>query len=101
MYLCQVNTSEIRYPVTDPRFLKFSAGARLINRKIQDAKGYICGEQIYDQDKLFITRSVWQSPEDLASFVYSGTHQKFMAQAATWFKPPQGPSLALWYSDSA
>ncbi len=100
MYICQVNVSEIRHPVTDPRFLKFSAGAQVINRKVAMAQGYICGDQMYDDDTLFITRSVWQSAADLAAFVYSGTHQKFMAQAANWFKPVLEPSLALWYSDS-
>jgi hypothetical protein len=98
MYLCQVNTSEILYPVTDPRFLRFSAGARIINRKIKSAKGFICGEQIYDNDRLFITRSVWESPEDLVTFIFSGTHRKFMGEASTWFRSSEQPSLALWFS---
>jgi hypothetical protein len=102
MFLCQVNISEILYPVKDPRFLKFAAGVRVINRKVKLAKGYICGSQIYDGDKLFITRSVWKSPEDIASFIYSGTHQKFMSRASTWFKENHKPSVALWFSpDSA
>lgn len=101
MYLCQVNTSEILYPVADPRFLRFSAGARIINRKVQSAPGYICGDQRYDGNNLFITRSVWESPQDLAAFIYSGIHQKFMKQAATWFKASTQPSLALWYSPDA
>ena len=100
MYLCQVNVSEILFPVTDPRFLKFSAGARIINRKVKEAPGFICGEQMYDDDVLFITRSVWESPEDLAAFIYSGMHRKFMDSAATWFKRTGIPGLALWYSDS-
>ncbi len=84
MYLNQINVSEILYPTTDPRFLKFSAGAKLINRKAQVAREFICGKQIYDGDNLFITRSVWESPEDLAAFVYSGVHKKFLGMADSW-----------------
>ena len=99
MYLAQVNVAEILYPVSDPRFLKFSAGAKVINKKIENAKGFICGDQIYDNDVMFITRSVWESPEDLVSFIYSGTHKKFMEMSGTWFKKLPVATTALWYVD--
>ncbi len=101
MYLAQVNVSEILYPTTDPRFLKFSAGAKLINKKVKEAPGFICGEQVYDNDVLFITRSVWDSAESLVSFVYSGTHKKFMDMSSIWFKESGEPKIALWYQDES
>ena len=101
MYLAQMNLSEILYPTTDPRFIKFNAGARLINQKIQSAKGYICGEQIYDDKVTFITRSVWQSPEDLAAFIYAGTHARFIDLAPMWFKPSDAATAAFWFTEDA
>ena len=100
MYLCQVNVSRIAYSVRDPRFLKFNAGAKLINRKMHTVDGFIAGDQIYDGNELFITRSVWRTPQSLVAFVNSGLHLKFMREAANWFSRPSQPTLALWYSNS-
>lgn len=51
----------------------------------------------YDDDRIIINMSVWQSVEDLRNFVYRGNHADVLRRRHDWFEKLDSPVVALWW----
>jgi hypothetical protein len=47
--------------------------------------------------RVIVNWSVWASLDSFRRYVYGPEHRAAMRQRARWFKPPTGPTLALWW----
>ena len=51
----------------------------------------------YDDDRIIINLSVWETMEDLRRFVYGGNHAEVLRQRGDWFEKLDSPVVALWW----
>src|SRR5262249_48866937 len=51
----------------------------------------------YDDERIIINMSVWESVEDLRNFVYRGDHAEVLRRRQDWFEKVETPFVALWW----
>jgi hypothetical protein len=51
----------------------------------------------FDDDRMAINMSVWESLDALKQFVYNSAHVATLRDRSQWFEPIEGPILALWW----
>ena len=51
----------------------------------------------YDDERILINLSVWETVEDLRDFVYGGKHAEVLRQLGDWFEKLEAPVVALWW----
>lgn len=56
--------------------------------------------QAFDDDRILINMSTWQSIEALRAYVYRSEHAQLLRQRAQWFVPMPEPALALWHRET-
>ena len=91
----------------DPRLAEFMAALDEINAlaeaspgfvwRLQDDSGNATSITAFDDPRMLINMSVWESAETLAAFTYKSGHAGFLARRKAWFEPPDGPDLVLWW----
>lgn len=106
-HLAQINIATLRAPLTDPLLHGFTSQLERINALADGAPGFIWRLQTadgdatalrpYDDDRVLVNLSVWQTPEALKDYVYRGDHVQLVRQRVTWFHRPTGPIYALWW----
>lgn len=110
--LAQVNISRMKAPLDDPSFRDFVAGLEPVNAVADNAPGFVWRLQTEDGDAtsvhafewdvrgtsgVLVNMSVWESPEALAAFVFSGEHLAIMKRRREWFHKVQDVMTALWW----
>jgi len=105
-HLAQVNIGRSITPFEDPAMAGFVARLVEINALADRAPGFIWrlqGEggdatylRPYDDDRILINLSVWESIEDLKAFVYRSAHLELIKQRHQWFEKFDGFYMALW-----
>lgn len=85
----------------------FAEGLAPINRladaspgflwRLQDEGGDSMATRPYDDERIAITLSVWETVEDLRRFVYRSHHVDYLKRRAEWFEPIEGYALVLWW----
>lgn len=107
-YLAQVNTATLRAPLDDPSMVDFVAQIRDINAVADADPGFVWrlrGEgaedatniRAFEDERILITLTVWQSLEALSSYVYGGAHAAIMRDRRRWFERSTQPIMALWW----
>ena len=91
----------------DPRLAEFMNARDEINAlaeaspgfvwRLQDDSGNATSITAFDDPRMLLNLSVWDSVEALAAFAYKSNHAAFLARRREWFEPPQGPDLVLWW----
>ena len=51
----------------------------------------------FDDDRVMVNLSLWESLETLRAFVYSTRHLEVMRHRRAWFSRMADPYLALWW----
>lgn len=107
MHLAQVNIARTRYPLDDTRMADFVDNLDRINRmaermpgfvwRLKDDSGNATSIQAFDDPRLIVNLSVWESAETLEVFVWKTAHRRIYARKAEWFEPLGRPYLALWW----
>ena len=106
--LAQVNIAKARAPMDDPIMQGFVEQLDSINAIADAAPGFVWRLQTYGMDnatalqpfenpRILINMSVWDSIESLRAYVYSGPHVQVLRDRAQWFEPMTGPILVLWW----
>jgi heme-degrading monooxygenase HmoA len=98
-HLAQVNIGLPIEPVESERLRGFMAMLEPINALADTAAGFVWRLQTEDGDatairafedeRLIINVSVWESVETFAAFVYGPEHSAVMRQRRSWFVPMQ------------
>lgn len=106
-HLAQINIATLRAPLTDPLLHGFTSQLERINALADKAPGFVWRLQTedgdatalrpYDDERVLVNLSVWQTPEALKDYVYRGDHVQLVRQRMTWFHRPTGPIYALWW----
>jgi Domain of unknown function (DUF3291) len=51
----------------------------------------------FDDDRIIVNMSVWESIEQLRAYTYGGAHAEILRQRREWFEKFERVSLALWW----
>ncbi len=106
-HLAQINIGKLRAPVDDPMIAEFVANLDRVNAIADQSPGFVwrltgAGNNATDiqpdaDDPLMaMNMSVWESPEQLAAFVYRSDHLPVMRRRAEWFEKLE-LYMALWW----
>lgn len=109
-HLAQVNIARARYSLDDSRMADFMNQLDEINAlaekapgfvwRLQDESGNATNFQPYDDPRMIINLSVWETVDALFEFVYKTAHSKVMQRRYDWFGKPQSSHMALWWTPS-
>ena len=64
--------------------------------RLQTEEGNATALRPYEDERMIVNMSVWESIEDLAAFVYRSGHVEVMRRRREWFEPMK-PYMALWW----
>jgi hypothetical protein len=107
LHLAQVNIARMRGGLEDPVMRGFVARLDEINALADGSPGFVWRLQTdagnatylrpYDDERIIINMSVWESLEDLQNYVYRGGHAEVLRQRRDWFEKLESPVVALWW----
>jgi Domain of unknown function (DUF3291) len=106
-HLAQVNIGRFRAPIDDPIMDGFRTALDPINALADSTPGFVWRLQTedgnatairpYDDDRMAINMSVWESLEALQQFVYRSAHAGLLRDRQKWFEPLPGAIQVLWW----
>ena len=106
-HLAQVNIGRVLAPLDDPIMEGFRTQLDPINALADRTPGFVWRLQTedgnamairpFDDERMAINMSVWESLEALQQFVYQSAHISPLRDRKQWFEPMEGPILALWW----
>jgi hypothetical protein len=110
-YVAQLNISKmIGVNIDDPIMKDFVAQLDEINLLGEQSKGFVwrlksddgnaTAYNPYNDDRIIVNFTVWETPEDLKDIVYNTAHRLVMKDRKKWFENLGQPSYVLWYVDS-
>src|SRR5262245_8233434 len=65
--------------------------------RLQTEEGNATAIRPFDDERMAINMSVWESLEALQQFVYHSAHVGPLRDRKQWFEPIDGPILAMWW----
>lgn len=106
-HLAQVNIGRVRGPIDSPTMAGFVDRLAEINALAERSRGFVWRLQTdagdatylrpYDDERILINMSVWESVEALKEYTYRTAHAELLRQRHEWFEPFSGAYLALWW----
>ena len=106
-HIAQVNIGRALGPIDGPVMAGFAARLDEINALAESSPGFVwrlktddgnaTSIQPYDDERIMINMSVWESPEHLKQFVYRSAHAQVMRQRKEWFERIKDAYIALWW----
>ena len=107
-HLAQVNVARLVAPLDSPQLTGFVSRLDEVNALADRAPGFVwrltgdggndaTAVPIYDDDKIIVNMSVWESIEALRAYVYSGAHLEVYKQRRDWFSYMKEAATAMWW----
>ena len=106
-HIAQINIALPREPLDSPGLAEFVANLEPVNAiadaapgfvwRLQDSSGDATAIRAFDDERLIVNMSVWESIEALWAFVYDGRHLEVMRRRREWFSRIAESYLALWW----
>lgn len=107
-HLAQINISRIKgVDMNDPIMANFVAQLDDINALAESSKGFVWrlkGDSNnatdilpFDDNRIIVNMSVWQSLEDLENYAFHTAHVGVMKRRNEWFERFEKPFVALWH----
>ena len=106
-HLAQVNVATLRAPLDTPELADFVAELEPINALADGSPGFVWRLQTedgdatairaFDDERVIVNLSVWESLEALRNFVYASRHLDVLRRRRAWFQRMADPYLALWW----
>jgi hypothetical protein len=106
-HLAQLNVARAIAPVDGPELADFMALLDPVNAlgdaapgfvwRLQDDSGDATSIRPFDDDRVIVNLTVWESIDALWNFVYSGRHLEVMRRRREWFQRFGAPYLVLWW----
>jgi len=107
-HIAQVNIGRIKGPIDGPVMAGFVARLDEINALAECSPGFVWRLQTdagnatylrpYDDDRILINMSVWETIEDLQRYVYRTAHAELLRERRAWFENFAGAFLAVWWA---
>jgi hypothetical protein len=105
-HLAQINIGRIVAPTDSPAVKDFMDNLDRINALAEAQPGFVwrlvgdgnnaTGIRAFDDPMILLNMSVWETPEQLAAFVYRTAHRDFMRRRREWLEPME-TYMALWW----
>jgi len=108
-HLAELNIGRIRYDLDDPRMAEFTDNLALVNGIAERSEGFVwryvddngtgnaTDTRPFDDPRIIVNLSVWESVAGLERFVWQTVHKRFFGRRADWFAHFEGPAVALWW----
>ena len=107
VHLAQINIGRLKAPIDHPSIAGFVARLADINALADRTPGFVWRLQTedgnatsirpFDDERIALNMSVWESLEALRAYVYSSEHAAVMRQRRDWFEKFGSVYLALWW----
>ncbi|MBY0491680.1 MAG: DUF3291 domain-containing protein [Gemmatimonadaceae bacterium] len=105
--LAQLNIGRLLAPLEAPEIADFVAALDAINALADAAPGFVWRFQTesgdatavrpYDDDRIIVNFSVWDSMDALHQYVYRSGHAEVLARRREWFTRMTDAFLVLWW----
>jgi hypothetical protein len=105
-HVAQVNIGMPKAPTDSPLLADFMAALDRINALADESPGFVWRLQTedgnatairpFEDERLMINMSVWESVDELATFVYRSAHVEVMRRRREWFDHMR-LYMALWW----
>ena len=106
-HLAQVNVALPLEPLDSARLAAFVALLEPVNALADAAPGFVWRLQTedgdatavraFDDDRLIVNMSTWESLDALGAFVFGGFHAEVMRRRREWFHHLRDAITALWW----
>ena len=106
-HLAQINIGRMKAPLDDPIMAGFMARLDDLNALADSSPGFVWRLQTdegnatylrpYDDERIIVNMSVWESLTQLKAYVYHTAHAELMRQRQNWFEKFAGSYMALWW----
>lgn len=106
-HIAQINIGRMRAPLDDAIMHGFVSRLEEINALADTAPGFVWRLQTdegnatyirpYEDDRIIVNMSVWESVEHLKEYVYHSPHAELLKQRREWFEQFESASLAMWW----
>ena len=106
-HLAQFNIARLLAPLDSAQLSGFVARLADINALADGTPGFVWRLQTpagdatelrpYDDERIIVSLSVWESIEALHAFVYRSDHAAVMRQRRAWFEQMTDPFVVLWW----
>lgn len=106
-HLAQINIARMLAPLDDPVMVGFVARLDEINAVADHSPGFVWRFQTesgnatevrpYDDDRILVNFSIWESVEHLQQYVYRSQHTDVLRQRKQWFIRAEQATTALWW----
>ena len=106
-HIARVNIGRIKAPLEDLVMKGFVSRLSEINALADRSPGFVWRLQSpagnatyirpYDDDRLLMNMSVWETIEALREYVYRSVHVELLRQRHSWFENSRGIYAALWW----
>jgi heme-degrading monooxygenase HmoA len=106
--LAQYNIGRAKGPLFSSQLADFVAAIDRVNAAAELAPGFVWRlkdesgasssyVRAYDDERMLVNLSVWESIEALRAYTYSAPHVDIFRRRGEWFEPHDGPGLVLWW----
>src|SRR5580704_14154007 len=106
-YIAQVNIGRVRAPVEDPLMAGFTTRLDELNAIADRSPGFVWCLQTsegnatyfrpYDDDRILMNMSVWETIDALKDYDYHTVHSDLLRHRHEWFEKFNGTYTALWW----
>ena len=106
-HLAQVNVGRILGPIDSAVMAGFVAKLDEINALAEASQGFVwrlkteddnaTAIRPYEDDRIMVNLSVWESAESLHAYVYDSAHVEVMRRRREWFARMTEAFMALWW----
>jgi hypothetical protein len=105
--IAQVNIGRIKAQLDDPLMAGFVTRLDEINALADNSPGFVWRLQTpegnatylrpYDDDRMLLNMSVWETVEALKHYVYQTAHSELLRERHQWFEKICAVYVALWW----
>ncbi len=109
-YLAELNVGQLLAPIDDPLVEEFKTNVERINGLGKRMPGFVwmmegsgegsvgnTGTQMTDDPKFVFNLTVWETPEQLETFVFGTLHKQFFQRRAEWFTVLDKMHFVMWW----
>jgi hypothetical protein len=106
-HLAQLNIGRVRYPLDDQRMAGFVDNLDRVNGiadrsdgfvwRLKDDSGNATSILAFDDPRVILNISVWESVAALERFVWQTVHKSFYGRRHEWFERFEGPYFVMWW----
>ena len=107
MHLAQINIACAKTTLDGPELAGFRAELDRINAvadacpgfvwRFQDETGHAMDVRAFDDPRVAINMSVWETPQALERFVWNTVHVRIYGRRDEWFEQMESHHMALWW----